>query len=62
MLGVLLTRFPEPVERGAVRVVVAVREVEARHIHAGIDQLAQALHRPARLQQQQQQQASNPAL
>ncbi len=43
------TGLAQAVERGGVRLVVAVGEVEARHVHARVDELAQALHGPAGL-------------
>lgn len=40
-------RLPQAAQGGGVSLVVAVAEVQTRHVHPGIDQLPEGLHAPA---------------
>ena len=43
----VIGRLPQPVQARLVPRVIAVREVEARHVHAALDQLLELRHLPA---------------
>lgn len=40
-------RLPQAAQGGSVSLVVAVAEVQTRHVHPSIDQLSEGLHAPA---------------